>query len=215
MHEPGNFRAPPDDNACVNCSDIREAISSRLDGEPAGPAGTLVADHLATCIECQHFETSALQLHRTIRLRPAEVVPDLTDAILAAAPMHGYRVAARYALLVVSLTMLVLALPALVLGTDSGASAHIARHIGSFDVTIAVGLVAAAWRPQRARPFLPVAAALALCMGITSVIDLVDGSARIYAESYHVLDLIGLLLVWALAGFPLPRLDRSVLRFAA
>lgn len=199
----------------MNCSDAREAISTRLDGEQSGIDTTQVEGHLAGCGECRAFDIAATQLHRLVRLRPAEAVPDLTAPILAAAPMHGYRLAARYALLCVSLTMLILALPALVMGSDSGASAHIARHIGSFDVAIAVGLVVAAWRPQRARPLLPVAGALALCMVVTALVDVADGSAHLFTESYHVLELTGLALAWALAGFPLPRFDRSVLKFAA
>ena len=80
-------------------------------------------------------------LHRMVRVREAEVVPDLTAAILGAAPATGAAVArrraaepvsvARWALFVVALTQLVLAGPALLLGEDAGATVHVARELGS------------------------------------------------------------------------------------
>ena len=67
---------------------------------------------------------------------------------------------ARWALFVVALTQLVLAAPALLLGEDAGATVHVARELGSFDVALAVGLLVAAWQPARAWGLLPVIAAL-------------------------------------------------------
>ena len=53
---------------------------------------------------------------------------------------------------------------------------HVARELGSFDVALAVGLLVAAWQPARAWGLLPVATVLALVMGVTAVLDLVDGT---------------------------------------
>lgn len=43
--------------------------------------------HLSSCAACAAFAADAEALHRTVRLRLAEVVPDHTEAILAAAAL--------------------------------------------------------------------------------------------------------------------------------
>ena len=70
------------DSGGVNCSDIRQAISCRLDGEPAPLGSERIDEHLATCEECRSFDRGALRLHRAVRLRPADHVPDLTGLVL-------------------------------------------------------------------------------------------------------------------------------------
>ena len=92
-----------------------------------------------------------------------------------------------------------LAAPALLLGEDSGATVHVARELGSFDVALAVGLLVAAWQPARAWGLLPVIAALGLVMAGTAVVDVVRGTASGFGEAHHVLDLAGLVLLWLVA----------------
>ena len=106
---------------------------------------------------------------------------------------------ARWALFVVALTQLVLAAPALLLGEDAGATVHVARELGSFDVALAVGLLVAAWQPARAWGLLPVIAALGLVMAGTAVVDVARGTATGFGEAHHVLDLAGLVLLWLVA----------------
>jgi predicted anti-sigma-YlaC factor YlaD len=196
-----------------SCARVRTDLSARLDGEGTSVPWGALDGHLAGCAGCRGFLMEAERLHRVVRLRAAEDVPDLAPLVLVAVPAHGYRVFARYALLTVSMTILVLAVPALLLGRDGQAPAHLARHLGSFDVALGVGLFISAWRPQRARGFLPIATALAASMLVTALIDASDGTTPLIGEAYHLLELTGLGLVWALAGFPLPRIDRRSLRF--
>ncbi len=92
-----------------------------------------------------------------------------------------------------------LAVPALVLGEDSGATVHVARELGSFDVALAVGLLVAAWQPARAWGLLPVAMALAFVMAGTAVLDLADGRADTLGEAHHLLDVAGVALLWLVA----------------
>ena len=199
--------------AASACEQVRADLSAGLDSEATALASAAIADHVIDCRDCQAFATESARLHRLVRLRTAERVPDLAPAVLAAVPTHGYRLLVRYALLTVSITILILAVPALVLGRDANAPTHLARHLGSFDIALGVGLFVAAWRPQRARGFLPIAAALAGSMFVTALIDASDGTTPMIGEAYHLLEVAGLVLVWALAGFPLPRLDRRSLRF--
>ena len=105
---------------------------------------------------------------------------------------------ARWALLAVALTQLVLAVPDLLLGGD-GTAVHVARELGAFDVALAVGLVVAAWQPARAWGLLPLAAALVVVLAVTAVADVIDGSATALGEAYHLLEAAGLGLLWLVA----------------
>jgi predicted anti-sigma-YlaC factor YlaD len=202
----------------MDCQHTREAISARLDGEDAGPDAARLDQHVAGCATCAAWAADLDVLHRLVRVRAAEPVPDLTAAILGAAPRSQPALAdrvgerpswwrpfteristVRWALFAIALTQLVLAGPALLLGEDAGATVHVARELGSFDVALAVGLLVAAWQPARAWGLLPVAGALALVLGLTAVLDVVDGTASGFGEAHHVLDLAGVALLWLVA----------------
>jgi predicted anti-sigma-YlaC factor YlaD len=203
----GNQDEPGDDLSTMRCDDVQDALSARLDGEalPAGLDDASVDGHVATCVACAAFAAGAAAQHRSLRVRPAEEVPDLTASILAATAHlrpQPVREWARYGLLAVALTQLVLALPALLLGDDAGASVHVARELGSFDAAVAVGLLWAAWQPRRAAGLLPVAGALAAAMLLTGVLDVAGEDAPVLGEARHLLELAGLALLWALANPP-------------
>jgi predicted anti-sigma-YlaC factor YlaD len=190
----------------MHCDTIREALSARLDGEAPGLDAAAVDAHLRTCRDCTTWSEELATLHRILRVREAEAVPDLSAAILAAHPEPRRRSAfaevispARWALFAVALTQLLLAAPALLLGEDAGATVHVARELGSFDVALAVGLLVAAWQPERAWGLLPVIASLALVLAGTAVLDVVRGTASGAGEAHHVLDLAGLVLLWWVA----------------
>ncbi len=192
----------------MRCDTIREALSAHLDGEGAGLDEDAIDHHVRTCRACTAWSEELGALHRMVRVREAEQVPDLTAAILDAAPdrrrarrspLAEVVSPARWALLVVALTQLVLAAPALLLGEDTGASVHVARELGAFDVALAVGLLVAAWQPARAWGLLPVVAALALVMGGTALLDVARGTASSLGEAHHVLDLAGVALIWWVA----------------
>ena len=157
--------------------------------------------HLSDCPTCEAFAAGSMQLHRSSRLRPADDVPDLVGAVLARVetPKRARPEWARYALFAVAFSQLLLALPALLFGDSLGASVHIARELGSWDVALAVGLLYAAWRPDRSAGLLPFAAALAATMVLTAVLDVTSGRESVLAESHHALEIIGLVLLAVLA----------------
>lgn len=197
----------------MDCTHLREALSARLDDEELGIEDSHIDAHLAGCPDCAAFARDVGVLHRMTRVRAAEPVPDLSAAIVAAVPgasaasrsPFGERISvARWALFVVALTQLLLAAPALVLGEDAGATVHVARELGSFDVALAVGLLVAAWQPARAWGLLPVAAALGLVMGATAILAVVDGTASTLSEAHHLLDLAGVALLWPVARVTRP-----------
>lgn len=195
----------------MECDEARIAYSAKLDGELAAIASRALAGHLDACPDCARFASAADRLQRSVRVRPAEAVPDLTAAILARShpprPGRGHWI--RWALVVVALTQLALALPALVLADETGASTHAARHIGATSAAFALGLLYTAWRPPRAYGVLPIAAALAAIMVVTAAVDSARRVAPLLGESAHVVELVGFFLVWLLAGSPgLPVLRR-------
>lgn len=70
----------------MDCDHIREALSARLDGEDPGADPEVLDRHLGGCAACTDWSQDLQVLHRLVRVRPAEAVPDLTAAIVAAAP---------------------------------------------------------------------------------------------------------------------------------
>jgi predicted anti-sigma-YlaC factor YlaD len=188
----------------VNCAEAQVATSALLDGELSALDRRALERHLDGCDLCRAYADRAEALQRRLRVRPADPVPDLSEEILARAhpPRPGRGEWVRYALAIVALTELTLSLPALLLAEETGASAHAARHIGAMSAALALGFLYTAWRPQRAYGVLPIAAALALTMAVTGVIDAIRGATPIVGEAHHVLELAGFALVWILAGLP-------------
>jgi predicted anti-sigma-YlaC factor YlaD len=190
----------------MSCTRIRHAISAHLDGEEPGVELTLIDTHLAGCPGCRAFARSAGMLHRLGRLEPAPDVPDLTPSILAAigadsSPERSHaegQLALRWVLVVLALVQIGVAIPALVFGSDAHLPVHAARHIGSFDVAVAVGLLFAAWRPWRIAGLLPVVAALVTCLVASTMLDVAAGNTAALSESQHVVAIAGLAVLWLL-----------------
>jgi outer membrane lipoprotein-sorting protein len=67
----------------VNCDRAQAVLSARLDGDRAPERVGAAADaHAATCARCQAFEAGALRVRTSVRVRPAEPVPDLVGSIM-------------------------------------------------------------------------------------------------------------------------------------
>jgi hypothetical protein len=109
-------------------------------------------------------------------------------------------------LVVVALTQLVIALPDLIDRTEPGTTAHESRHVGAMAVALALGLLYTAKVPARAYGILPITAALAATMLASAIFDVTRGSTPLLGESVHIVELVGFVLVWLLAGRPgIPR----------
>ena len=106
----------------MHCSTCREIVSARLDGEATPLEGAAADAHLASCPACTRQRAAYEQLHRRVRLAPAEAVPDLSARILAAvsspSPSVGPARAWRVGPAVVALALLFVLLAA------APASAH-------------------------------------------------------------------------------------------
>lgn len=190
----------------MECPACREAVSARLDGRDVDDPA--VDEHLAGCGPCQAWRAEVVALAHRFDVHAAQLAPDRSAAILAV--LAGESAAAetaahhdalrpwRIGLVVLGAAQLLLAVPVL-LGSESGAGVHVAREMGSFDVALAVGFLVAAWRPARAWGMVPLVAALATCLAVTSAIDVAEGRAVLGAETLHLTHVLGLVMLWALA----------------
>lgn len=182
------------------CAPFRESLSAMADGEAAPVDVDAVRDHVDGCEPCTVFAAALPGLDRRFRLAPAEPVPDLTARILAAVPTPGLdRARARLTQLraVLALTgavQLLLLLPVLLAG-DLFAG-HATREAGIFQLALGVGFLVVAARPSRSGGLLPVAAVVAALATVTSIGDVVGGSASLLQETVHVLEVVGTGVLW-------------------
>jgi predicted anti-sigma-YlaC factor YlaD len=217
----GNYLVPPSDYHTVMCEDIRTALSARLDREDPGLPEDLLDAHLIGCSACQAWQDGAQRVVRAVQTRSDP--PDLTDSIMqavkadpqvvaqrarlrAAAEAHGRRQILRVAVAAAALVQLALALPTLfgALGGTATVGLHTSREMASFDIAVAVGFLLAAYRPQRALAYVPVALVLSACLAVTSGIDLAHGVTGVGHEIGHLVTVVQAGLLWALG-----RVDRS------
>ncbi|MGF1599886.1 MAG: zf-HC2 domain-containing protein [Acidimicrobiales bacterium] len=184
----------------MDCDDARTSISARVDGELPSALDDVLDHHLAGCPACRGWENRAFALRRSLLMRHDPHPPDLADRVLASlsVPHAGTGEWVRYGLGVVAATIAALHLP-LLLGLGAGAD-HDARHIGTFGVALGVGLLWAALRPERAIGLIPLAAALAAATLVGAAVDVGASRATVAAESTHLLELVGLALLWYLSG---------------
>jgi predicted anti-sigma-YlaC factor YlaD len=205
----------------MRCELAREAASAQLDGELNALEEEGLAAHLQGCAPCSGYLHELGALHRSLRVRTAAPVPDLTRAIVASAgPLlpdphtrprpQSARVAstvpgasrlgwARYGLLAVGLLQLLLALPELAIHSHASHDAHMTRELGAFGVALAIGMLVVAWQPHRASGLLPMTFALTTAVTVTAVADVVLGHSGPSGQATHFLELIGLVLLWRLA----------------
>lgn len=192
-------------------------MSARLDGEDPGRSGAAIEEHLAGCPGCMAWLAGAQHLAGAVRAVPEWLLSvDLTERIMAAVAAdpvilaraqrsraateaHGRRQVLRIAVALAAVVQLALAVPTLIsvlLGTEVGT--HASREMASFDVAVAVGFLFAAYRPARARAYVPVALVLAACLAATSGIDMARGVTGFGHEFGHLVAVVQAGLLWAL-----------------
>lgn len=186
----------------MECDRCREILSARLDGEEVGEESALADAHLGRCPACVDFLAQANDLHRLLRVRPADEVPDLAPAILASAPSFRRAEepsALRLALGGVGLVLVLVALPMLL--HDGGALAvhHLTRELAAFQAALGVGFALVAWQPERASGMFPMALAVVAAMTFIAAVDLVQGHSSSLAEAQHAFEFIGVILLGLVA----------------
>lgn len=181
----------------MTCELCREALSARLDGE-AEPSGD-VDHHLAGCAACSEWHARVQRLHRSMLLRAAPPVPDLTELILERTPAPtSEHWPARIALGVVAVAQLTLALAQL-LGVDGlhgGHSEHLAHESSAWNLAIGVGLLWAVVRTKTAAGQLPMLTGFVLVLAILSAGDVVNQAVTAGRLLSHGLIVLGLILLY-------------------
>ena len=190
----------------THCTEWIDDVSALIDGEQTDRTAAVIEAHIASCDRCASMvDQSAASRRSRLGLAPSPLdhaaAVHLADSVVRGSEQRGRR-DASFVLLgllaVVSIQILVFSVISLVGSVDGGAI-HDARHVGSFGIAYAAGLLTVVHRPARARAMLPVAAVLALALGITAVIDVIERHVPLIDEGAHLPQLISVGLVWAIA----------------
>lgn len=190
--------------ASLSCREARDRISSGADDELDPVDARALGDHLSRCDECADYAERVAALTRTIRLRPVVVGPDPVVTVLGRMrpPRLGRGGWMRPALAWVGIVVAVQSVRPLVFGTLDGVPTHVARHVGASALALAIGFGYAAWRPTRAYGLVPLVAALFVATLVAGVLDTLAGARSAMAETVHIAELVGMVLLWSVAGSP-------------
>ena len=188
----------------MNCSEIRISVSAALDGEQPSIPSSVVDAHVAGCANCRTWSAEVTTFHRAWRVHPAVVEPDRTEAILAALPLRPARLrdersrTLRGLTIAIAMVQLIAAVP-LLFGQYHEMHGHLARHVGVLSVSLAVGLLIVAWRPERARSMLPILLVLVAGLVWSCLGDLLAGRPLPGSAVAHAANVAGLSTVWLLS----------------
>jgi predicted anti-sigma-YlaC factor YlaD len=192
----------------MRCDDARLALSARLDGELLAVDTSDLDHHLAACAECRRYEADLASLRRAGLAVAPPIPPTLPEQVLAAIePDRSTSPQARtlrVALVTVAIAQAAIAIPEL-FHAGGGLTAHQTRHLGVFSIALAAGFLFTALRPRRVGALLPLAAVLAGGLVLTGVLDAAAGRTPIAGESTHLLEVLGLVLLWMLTRIERPR----------
>jgi copper transport protein len=201
----GNQIPPPTDSFTVKCSDVREAISARLDGEPSPMSLTEIDAHLTTCRDCAAFRERVVGLARLGADPLLGVAPDLSARILAAAPRQtrtrrsNHEFVLRLGVGLMAGTELLTSLVVFALEHGYARVDHAGHESLSFTAAICVGLLYVAFRPAAARAYVPAVAVAVALLALTSLIDVGSNRVAAWEEVPHIDLLAGFVLLVLLA----------------
>jgi predicted anti-sigma-YlaC factor YlaD len=199
------------DYPAMACERWREMLSAQMDGEDDPADRPLVDEHLAGCAGCRLWLDRAATVNRLTRTGLATAVPDLSAAILTAAPTPPRRLITKARLYValagVGAVQLILGLTQ-VGGGASGAHVHTGldatpghlwHESAAWNVAVGAGFLFIALRRSRPSGLVPMLTAFVGMLLLLSVNDL--SAARVDATRLvsHGFVIAGYLLVVALS----------------
>jgi len=172
-------------------------VSAAADGEADAREQAAVDDHLVSCAECR----SALETATQLRV-PAAAAVDVDGGGFSPEDSEpGERRwllarGARVALVVVGVLIVGFAVPEYFQGDTKDAAGHVGRHLATWQFGFGVGLVVAAVQSRFSQALLALATAVATLTIVTTVIDVAFGHRAPLAETVHVVELVGIVLLW-------------------
>lgn len=182
-----------------------------MDGEtePVPPDAT--DEHLHGCADCRVWHERAAELSRSLRVRAAIDVPDLSAVIMANAPVPVRGWWPRLALGGVAVAQLALAL-AQVFGVGDtvahGGGGHLFNESTAWNLALGVGLFWAVFQRRAVAGLIPVLSGFIAMLLVYSAYDLVAGLVPVSRVVGHGLLLAGLVLLVVIHrrhGDPTPR----------
>ncbi len=202
----------------MDCTQCKEALSARLDGEESAADRGAIDAHLTTCAACRRFADEAAHVTRLARTAIATQEPDVVDAVLAAVPPSRrprLATALRVLLGLVGLAQLEVALMGVLTAQSGGhdtqgvmldgaSIAHFAHESVAWNLALGIGFLWIAWRSSRTSGLVPTLATFVAVLAPLVVLDAVAG--RVDPERFllHGLVLLGLILVMLLDRLPKP-----------
>jgi hypothetical protein len=181
----------------VNCNDWNVSIMALATGSTTRFETDEIRAHADCCPTCRQHRDALL-----LGSAPPPRSSDLATEVVKAARRFDRAAVApvlRVALVATGALMLVVHVPDLFRGGDHDMAEHVARHAAVCPVAFAIALGAVALRPTRARGLLPVTVALAAALLVTAAIDILRGVTPIMAETDHLTEIAGAVLVWLTA----------------
>ncbi|MEV6814533.1 zf-HC2 domain-containing protein [Micromonospora sp. NPDC051296] len=195
----------------MGCEQWREILSAQLDGEATPEEQGTVAVHLETCAGCRSWLDTAAMVTRRARTQVVTALPDLTDAILAAAPPPRPR---RWRTLLAGRAAAVTGLRAalgllgavqLVLGLAQIGRAEVAEHLhatgqhlwhesAAWNVAVGAGFLFVALRRTEPSGLLPMLSAFVVTLVLLSVNDLVAAQVAVERLVSHGFLVVGYLI---------------------
>lgn len=177
-------------NSCV----WWEQVSAAADGELDEPARGDALSHAQRCPSC----SAALAATASLAVPPTPAGA-VDPAVLTSRERRwlGGRWTRRL-LLVAAVVIVAEAIPAFVRGDGLSAESHAARHLASWQIGFGVGLFVAAWLSRMSHAMLALAATFAALTVTATAIDVIGGHRGPWAESVHLVELIGVFLLWRL-----------------
>ena len=82
----------------------------------------------------------------------------------------------------------------------SETAVHLARHQAAFGVALGLAFLFVAWRPDRAYGMVPFAIAFTVALGSVALIDLFNGVSTLAREARHIVEILGLGVLWQLGA---------------
>lgn len=183
MHDPVGMEC----GDSMECGDCRDAISARQDGEDLPGESERIDSHLARCAACRAYGERVARVTRLTRTRAVEPAPDLTAAVLGAAPVRARRAdAVRAALGAVGVGQFAVAVSGVLAGAGhhgtvelAGASAvHLSHESSAWNLALAVGFLWVAVGGSRSggSQVAGLTPVVAVFVGVLAVLSLLDVS---------------------------------------
>ncbi|MGC4892941.1 zf-HC2 domain-containing protein [Micromonospora sp. DT31] len=170
------------------CEQWREILSAGLDGEASRSETEPAEEHLSGCAGCRAWFDAATAVTRRARTRLAPPVPDLVDAVLAAAPAprptrRRVALGLRGVLGLLGAVQLVLGLAQIgreaVVAHAHASGQHLWHESAAWNVAVGAGFLYVAARRSTPSGLLPMLSAFVATLVLLSVNDLITGQVAV------------------------------------